>query len=136
MFCDESLGKIWAKFVKLFRNGSVREFYSWKALITEKQVNTAMVEKDKILYEQNFDGDTNWSGIVNLQCVQMSLMMNMWFIFWRSLKRRATFITFLLFGNDVFSLISRPLFFVNFYKRAQSIQEQVNILNNTRPSIK
>ena len=62
--------------------------------------------------------------------------MNMWFIFWRSLKRRATFITFLLFGNDVFSLISRPLIFVNFYKRVQSIQEQVNILNNTRPSIK
>ena len=58
MFCDESLGKICAKDVKLFRNGSVREFYSLKALITEKQVNTAMVEKSKNLYEQNFDGET------------------------------------------------------------------------------
>ena len=58
MFCDESLGKICAKDVKLFRSGSVREFYSLKALITEKQVNTAMVEKNKNLYEQNFDGET------------------------------------------------------------------------------
>ena len=59
MFCDESLGKICAKDVKLFRNGSVREFYGLKALITEKQGNTAMVEKDKNFYEQNFDGETN-----------------------------------------------------------------------------
>ena len=58
MFCDESLGKICAKDVKLFRKGSVREFCSLKALITEKQVNTAMVEKNKNLYEQNFDGET------------------------------------------------------------------------------
>ena len=32
--CDESLGKINAKDVELFRKGSVHEFYRWKALIT------------------------------------------------------------------------------------------------------
>ena len=42
-----------------------------------------MVEKNKNLYEQNFDGETSLSSIVNFQCVKMSLVMNMWFIFWR-----------------------------------------------------
>ena len=32
--CDESLGKINAKDVELFQEGSVHEFYRWKALIT------------------------------------------------------------------------------------------------------
>ena len=37
-----------AKDVELFRNGSVREFYRLKALITLEQVNTLVFEK-KIL---------------------------------------------------------------------------------------
>ena len=39
MFCDESLGKIYAKDVELFRKGSAREFCSLKALSTLKQAN-------------------------------------------------------------------------------------------------
>ena len=39
MFCDESLGKIYAKDVELFRDWSVREFCSLKTLTTLKQVN-------------------------------------------------------------------------------------------------
>ena len=50
MFREESLGKINAKNVKLFRNRSVHDFYRLKVL------NTLVVEINKNLYEQNFDG--------------------------------------------------------------------------------
>ena len=40
MFREGNLGQINAKNVKLFRKGSVQEFYHFKALITLKQVNT------------------------------------------------------------------------------------------------
>ena len=46
------------------RKGSVDEFYRLKALITLEQVNTSVVEK-KTIYEQNFDGEANWLGVVN-----------------------------------------------------------------------
>ena len=42
LFCEESLGKIDAKDVELFRNGSVHEFCRLKALITLEQVNTSV----------------------------------------------------------------------------------------------
>ena len=70
MFCEESLGNINAKDIELFRNGSVREFYRLKALIALEQVNTSVVEKI------NFDGEANWSGVVNFHCMKMSLVMN------------------------------------------------------------
>ena len=35
------------------------------------------------------------------------------------------FITFLLFGNDVISLESRPLTFLYLYMRTQSLQKQI-----------
>ena len=41
LFCEECLGKINAKDVELFRNGSVHELYRLKALFTlEQEVNT------------------------------------------------------------------------------------------------
>ena len=64
--------------------GSVHEFYRLKALITLEQVITSVVEKKNNLMEQNFDGEANWSGVVNfhsVHCVQMSLVMSMRFIF-------------------------------------------------------
>ena len=64
--------------------GSVHEFYRLKALITLEQVITSVVEKKNNLNEQNFDGEANWSGVVNfhsVHCVQMSLVMSMRFIF-------------------------------------------------------
>ena len=42
LFCEESLEKIDAKDVELFRNGSVQEFFRFKAFITLKQVNTSV----------------------------------------------------------------------------------------------
>ena len=42
LFCEESSGKIDAKDVELFRNGSVQEFFRLKALITLEQVNTSV----------------------------------------------------------------------------------------------
>ena len=45
-------------------------------------MNTLVVEKTKNLCEQNFDGEAiNWSGVVNVHCMQMSLVMSMRFIF-------------------------------------------------------
>ena len=64
--------------------GSVHEFYRLKALITLEQVITSVVEKKNNLNEQNFDGEANWSGVVNfhsVHCLQMSLVMSMRFIF-------------------------------------------------------
>ena len=47
--CGVSYSKRHACFVKLFRNGSVREFYRLKALITLEQVNISVVEKKNLL---------------------------------------------------------------------------------------
>ena len=46
-----------------------------------EQVNTSAVEKKKNLYDQNFDGEANWSGVVNFHSMQVSLVMNMQFIY-------------------------------------------------------
>ena len=69
MFHEECLGKINAKNVELFWNGLVHEFYRLKALIT---LNTSVVEK-KNLYEQHFDREANWSGLLDFHCIQMGL---------------------------------------------------------------
>ena len=37
--------------------------------------------KKKNLNEHNFDGEVNWSGVVNFHCMQMSLVMSIRFIF-------------------------------------------------------
>ena len=36
-------------------------------------------KKKENLYYQNFDGEANWSGVVNFHCIQMSLVMSMRF---------------------------------------------------------
>ena len=64
------------KYLKLFRYGSVHEFYRLKALITLEQVNTSVVEK-KNLNKQNVDSAAYWSGVVNFHCMQMTLVMSM-----------------------------------------------------------
>ena len=51
MFCEESLGKVNAKDLELFRNSLVHEFYCLKVLITLQRV----VKKKKNPNEQNFD---------------------------------------------------------------------------------
>ena len=48
-FSEQSLGKISAKDVELFRRESVHEFYRLKELITLEQVNTSVVEEDNNL---------------------------------------------------------------------------------------
>ena len=64
----------------------------WK--ITLEQVITSVVEKKKNLYDQNFDGEANWSDVVNFPCMQMSLVMNRRFIFgddWNDAPRSPRF---------------------------------------------
>ena len=51
----------------------------WK--ITLEQVTTSVAEKKKNLYDQNFDGEANWSDVVNFPCMQISLVMSRRFIF-------------------------------------------------------
>ena len=78
---EESFGKINAKDVELFQNGLVHEFYHSKALITLEEVNTSVIKIKKDLYEQNFNGEANRSGVTNFCCMQMSLVMSVRFIF-------------------------------------------------------
>ena len=64
-----------------FWNRSVHEFYCLKVWITLEQVITSVVEKKNNLAEQNFDGEANWSAVVNFHCMQMGLVTSMRFIF-------------------------------------------------------
>ena len=67
----------------------------------------------------------NWLGVVNSHCMQMSLVMGMPFLFSAMIEMmRLFFITFLLLGNDVISLESRPLIFVYLFTHTQSIRKQ------------
>ena len=78
MFCEVILGKINAKDVELFRNGSVYEFYRLKALITLEQVDyfwNSDRKKRRILRSK-----TSWSGVVNFHYMQMAFVMSMRFI--------------------------------------------------------
>ena len=100
-------------------------------------------KKENSVNEKNSEGEANWSGVVNFHCMQIESCDKHSVYFWRWLKWRAIFITFLHFGNDVISPESRPLIFAYLCMRTQSIQKQiveydinVNILKNTRPSIK
>ena len=61
MFCEESLGKVNAKDLELFRNRLVHDFYHLKVLITSEQVSTSEVEKKKsVNNEQNFNQWCRW----------------------------------------------------------------------------
>ena len=42
LFCEESLGKIDAKDIELFRNGLSHEFYRLKVFMTLEKVNTSV----------------------------------------------------------------------------------------------
>ena len=64
MFCEESLGKINKCELELFRNGSVREFYLLKELITLVQVNTSVVDDD---WNAMFSSQCNFSPIKALE---------------------------------------------------------------------
>ena len=44
-------------------------------------MTTSVAEKKKNLYDQNFDGEANWSDAVNFPCMQISLVMSRRFIF-------------------------------------------------------
>ena len=65
--------------VELFRNLSIHEFYCLKALITLEQVNTSMVEKK--LINKTLMVRLTGLGVVNIHCMEMSLLVSMRFIF-------------------------------------------------------
>ena len=65
MFCEENAGKMNAKGVELFAGRVSPRIPSLdSADYLQEQVNTSLVEKQKSINEQNFDGESNWSGVV------------------------------------------------------------------------
>ena len=46
----------------------------------EQVVHFSGKKKTKNLKQQNFDGEDNWSGVLDFHCMQMSLVMSMRFI--------------------------------------------------------
>ena len=65
----------------------VHEFYRLKVWITLEQENTIpqWSRKTRMLMSKTSingaDSEANWSGVVNFHCMQMSLVLSMWFIF-------------------------------------------------------
>ena len=115
LFCEKSLGKIDAKDVKLFWNGSVREFYCLK------EFTDYFGESE--YFSENFDGEAiNWSGVVNFHCVQMSLVMSMHLFLVMIDMTCALFIVFLVSSKGVISL---ELIFVYLYTRSQSLSNMI-----------
>ena len=117
---------------KLFQNRSVHEFGCLKELITLEKRNTVpqWPKKKKNLKEQNFDGETNWLGVVSCHRILMSLVMSMWFIFrndWNDVPCSSCFCSLAMMLH-VFSPESRPLIFVYLYLRTQSIQTLSNMI--------
>ena len=85
--------------------------------------------KKKNLYEQTSAKLCRWWGKL-VGCGKLSLYANEScdkhaVLFRRWWKWRAIFITFLLFGNDLISLESRPLIFVYLYTRSQIVKYDV-----------
>ena len=69
---------------------------AWKRLLLwNNWLSYFSGRKQEQSFEQNLDGETNWSGIVNFHCMQKSLVMSMrLYYFRRWLKWRAIFIRF------------------------------------------
>ena len=95
-----------------------------KALITLEQVITSVVEKEKNLKEQNFDGEAIWSGVVNFYCMQMNLVMSMRYIFGDEMTCHVHLVFY------VISLESRPLIFVYLHVRTHTGSKLCDIKSN------
>ena len=86
MFCEGSLGKVYDKDLQLFQNKLIHKFYGLKGLITLEQVSIPQwLRKRKMLMGKtsinSADSEANWSGVVNFHCMQMTLVLSVWFIF-------------------------------------------------------
>ena len=119
MFCEESLGKVNAKDLECVSGiGWSTNSIAWKCWLLWNKWS----RKRRILMSKTSingaDGVANWSGVVNFHWT---------FHFQQWPKWHAMFITFLLFGNDVISLVleSRPLISVYLYTCTQPIQKQI-----------
>ena len=106
------------------------KFYGLKGLITLEQVNTSVVEKRRMLMGKtsinSADSESNWSGVVNLHCMQMTLVLCVCFIFGddrNDVPYSSRF--FALWQWYVISLESRSLIFMYSYTCTQSIQKQI-----------
>ena len=69
MFCEESIGKVNAKDLELFRNRLVHEFSCLKVLML---LWNKWSRKKRILMSKTLingaDGEANWSDVVNFHC--------------------------------------------------------------------
>ena len=83
---------------------------------------TSVVEKEKNLKEQNFDGETIWSGVVNFYC--MFNVMSMRYIFGNEMTCHVHLVFY------VISLESRPLIFVYLHVRTHTGSKLCDIKSN------
>ena len=144
--CPCQKGKSWSQefLAKTVETGESRreeshEFYRLKALITLEQVITLVVEKKNDLNEQNFDGEANWSGVVNFHCMQMNFVLSMHgvTIFLSCFLDFRAFTTLRTESPSIFvegESARRVCIYTRVLRRIR--YKNINILKNTRPSIK
>ena len=104
-----SLGKIDAKDVELFP-GQVGLWILSLESVDYSRTTGWILLPQSVVGKKN--GEANWPSVVNFHCMQIECCDKHADYFRRWLKQGAKFFTFSYFGNNVFSLESKPLIFV------------------------
>ena len=104
-----SLGKIDAKDVELFPEQVGLWILSLESVDYSRTTGWILLPQS-VVGKKN--GEANWPSVVNFHCMQIECCDKHADYFRRWLKQGAKFFTFSYFGNNVFSLESKPLIFV------------------------
>ena len=122
LFCKESLGKIDAEMSNFPGTGRSTNSIAWNRWLL---LNNWMLQWNLRWWGYKLVGRCKHSWYENESCDEHAVY------FWRWLKWRAMFITFLLSSNDLY-LYTR----IFWRKYSLNILNLLNFLKNTRPSIK
>ena len=122
LFSKESLGKIDAEMLSFPRTGRSTNSIAWKRWLLW---NKWMLQWKLRWWGYKLVGRCKLSWYENESCDEHAVY------FWRWLKWRAMFITFLLSSNDLY--LYKRIFW---RKYSLNILNLLNFLKNTRPSIK
>ena len=131
-----------SKDVELFQKGSVNDFFCLKALFTLEQVNKKEPLWAKL--QQNFDGESNWEGVINFHCsIQMSLVMSVCFFLgddWNDAPCSSPFfyltMTWFLLNQDPWFSCIETCALNQLWNKSLNMIWKVNILKNTWPPLK
>ena len=116
LFCEESLGKNDAEMLSFPGTGRSTNSIAWNSWLL---LNKWILQWNRLWRGYKLVGRCKLSLYENESCEEHAVY------FWRWLKWRAMFITFLLSSNDLY-----------LYTRMFWRKYSLNILKNTRPSIK